>query len=285
MAASSSTSSSDGYDRERDDDARVDVEDFYDVMKNVGGGDSEDLAWFIQRGRQPHPCSELTPLLPASSRPFKRISVAGAIGVGKTTLATALANVLGVPFVPEPHTCNSYFEDFYRDRKEFALRAQLTFMLHRIQHHIHMTDDAQFCGGFVQERSAFEDYVFAERMKAQGDMQERDFDLYGGFYDLFARTHGEEVPDAIVVLDARVETLIQRVRARARAGESIDAEYLASFAVHYEAFIERMAKMTTVFRVDWNTERTAGSMHDTARQLIAAMEGAGARGGVVTIDM
>jgi deoxyadenosine/deoxycytidine kinase len=222
----------------------------------------------------------------AAARAYMRISIAGPIGVGKTTLAKSLALELDVPFVPEPHTENPYFDDFYQNREEYAFRAQLTFMMHRIQHHISMRDDPQFRAGFVQERSAFEDRVFAERMLRQGDMDKRDFELYDGFYNVFARAHGEEVPDAIVVLDADVGTLLQRIRARARPGEDIDKAYLASFDEHYEAFVERMAKMTTVFRVNWNTERPQVSMQDTARKLLAEMEDAcGSGKGVVVISV
>lgn len=40
------------------------------------------------------------------------ISIAGLIGAGKTTLATALGEVLGLPVYYEPVTDNVYLEDF-----------------------------------------------------------------------------------------------------------------------------------------------------------------------------
>ena len=43
------------------------------------------------------------------------ISLAGLIGAGKTTLATALGEELGLPVHFEPVSDNVYLQDFYKD--------------------------------------------------------------------------------------------------------------------------------------------------------------------------
>ena len=48
------------------------------------------------------------------------ISIAGLIGAGKTTLAKALGDVLGLPVHYEPVTDNVYLEDFYKDMKRYG---------------------------------------------------------------------------------------------------------------------------------------------------------------------
>lgn len=206
------------------------------------------------------------------SSELARISVAGNIGAGKTTLAEALASVLDVPYVPEPFAENPFFSDFYKDRKRWALQAQLQFMLHRIQYHMKVHGDPKFERGMVQDRSAFEDRVFAERMLAEGDMDERDMGLYDGFYDLFAARHGEEVPDAIVFLSVSDRTLMKRIRARARDGEdAIGVKYIHSFKTHYTAFLERMSAKTRVFLVDWDAEHAPAGMKAAAEALYGKM--------------
>ena len=48
------------------------------------------------------------------------ISLAGLIGAGKTTLATALGEELGLPVHFEPVSDNVYLQDFYKDMRRYG---------------------------------------------------------------------------------------------------------------------------------------------------------------------
>jgi len=241
---------------------------------------------------------------PAIASIFPTISIAGNIGAGKTTIAVAMARVLGRRYACEPYKKNAYFSDFYTDKKRFALPAQLAFMLHRIEHHQELHSTRQLVLApitttvgasasasasaeveveveatttvvpFVQDRSAFEDVVFANRMAAEGDMSSRDLDLYNRFFDIFASAHGEEIPSAIVFLDATPAVLMSRVRARGRTGENVDLDYLESFVKHYDDFITTMADITCVFVVPWNEMRDTSdeAMDAAAVDLLTRMQ-------------
>ena len=58
------------------------------------------------------------PSLGAMDKPF--IGIAGLIGVGKSTLASALAQHLDIPAHFEPVGDNAYLEDFYADTAKHA---------------------------------------------------------------------------------------------------------------------------------------------------------------------
>ena len=54
------------------------------------------------------------------------IGIAGLIGAGKTTLATALGKHLDLPVYFEPVQDNEYLADFYRDTQTYASRLRLS---------------------------------------------------------------------------------------------------------------------------------------------------------------
>lgn len=198
--------------------------------------------------------------LPRAHPGLNFISVAGPIAVGKTTFAKSLARHLALPFVDEPHVQNMYLKDFYEDRKGFALRVNLNFLLSRMMQHEECNTMIGYEDGFVQDRSAFEDRVFPLRMFAAGDMDEKDFTLYMGYYAHFVKGAMGQYPDAFVYLHAPVDKLLARVEKRGREYEmegtnKIDKDYLASFEAPYSRFVHDMSCQTRVFSVDWSEDR------------------------------
>ena len=53
------------------------------------------------------------------------ISISGLIGAGKSTLATKLAEKMGLPCFYEPVIDNAYLADFYKDPARYAFPLQV----------------------------------------------------------------------------------------------------------------------------------------------------------------
>ena len=53
----------------------------------------------------------------------------GLIGAGKTTLATALGKVLGLPVYYEPVQDNEYLADFYKETAKYSFPMQVCLIL------------------------------------------------------------------------------------------------------------------------------------------------------------
>jgi deoxyadenosine/deoxycytidine kinase len=58
------------------------------------------------------------------------IGISGLIGAGKTTLAEALAEKLGLPVHYEPVIDNIYLQDFYQDMAKYSFPLQV-FLLNK----------------------------------------------------------------------------------------------------------------------------------------------------------
>ena len=77
------------------------------------------------------------------------IGIAGLIGAGKSTLATALGELLDLPVYYEPVQDNEYLADFYVDTAKYAFSMQIYLLNRRFQQHQEIIWRG---GGGVQDR-------------------------------------------------------------------------------------------------------------------------------------
>jgi len=184
------------------------------------------------------------------------IGIAGMIGAGKSTLAAALGEHLGIDVYYEPVTDNEYLEDFYRDTARYAFATQIYLLNRRFQQHQEIIWKSR---GGVQDRTIYEDSVFAKMLVKLGLMDERDFRTYS---QLFAHMSNFMCrPNLIVYLDVKPERSMERIAARGRGLESgITLEYLEALYQGYEDFITDISRMIPVIRVDYGRFRTAEEM-------------------------
>jgi deoxyadenosine/deoxycytidine kinase len=157
------------------------------------------------------------------------ISLSGLIGAGKTTLATALAESLGVPVHYEKVVDNVYLEDFYRDMPTYAFPLQIYLLNHRFRQHQQITWQGQ---GAVQDRSIYEDKIFCQMLREAGHISKRDFDTYNELFNNM--TNFMRRPSLIVHLDVTPAESLERIRLRGRASEQgITLEYLTALYAGY----------------------------------------------------
>jgi deoxyadenosine kinase len=191
------------------------------------------------------------------------ISIAGLIGAGKTSLATALGEHLDLPVYYEPVADNEYLDDFYKDMKRYGFQLQIYLLNKRFRQQQQIVWEGK---GGVQDRSIYEDAVFARMLADGGLMERRDYATYLSLFSTMA--HFMQRPDVIVYLDLSPEESLRRIRMRAREMESgVTLEYLTSLHAAYEDFLADVSRSVHVIRIDYSEFRGVEEMAaEIARQ-------------------
>jgi deoxyguanosine kinase len=158
------------------------------------------------------------------------IVIEGPIGVGKTSLARKLGEVLETELVLEQDAQNPFLERFYRNPKAGALPAQLYFLFQRAQQQSGLKQADLFAARRVADYLFEKDRLFAALTLDAAEL---------ALYDQVAARLAVETPkpDLVVYLQAPVETLLGRIAKRGTSYESlIDAAYLTRLNDAYARF-------------------------------------------------
>ena len=164
------------------------------------------------------------------------VGIAGNIGVGKTTFTEIIAKHFGWTEFYESVADNPYLDDFYKDMHRWSFNLQVYFLHHRFAGQVEIKT---INSGVIQDRTIYEDVeIFARNLHEMKFMTDRDWRTYK---DLFSNmTQYLQKPDLIIYLRASTDTLLSRVRSRARDFESdISPEYLHSLNIAYDKWISR----------------------------------------------
>lgn len=189
------------------------------------------------------------------------ISISGMIGAGKTTLATELGKLINLPVFFEPVLDNAYLADFYRDKRRYAFPLQVYLLNRRFQQHQQIIWSGK---GAVQDRTIYEDTVFAKVLMSDGDMEEREYETYRSLFSNMSNFMKK--PNLIVHLDVTPEESLRRINMRNRGCESgIPLEYLKKLHAAYEEFLTEIARIIPVIRVNYASFR---SMTDMAEMVV-----------------
>ncbi len=190
------------------------------------------------------------------------IVVSGIIGVGKTTLTTELGNRLKLQKIYEPVKENPYLDKFYEEPKKYGFAMQMFLLNRRFRAHSHIVwgnDD------IIQDRSIYEDPIFAKMLADDGLIEPLDFQTYS---ETFANMlNFLRRPDLVIFLDCEVKTAHERIRERGRECEKgITLEYLESLKKGYESWIDSINGAIPVIRLDWNKFQNTDSVVEKIRE-------------------
>ena len=172
------------------------------------------------------------------------ITIEGAIGVGKTTLARLLQDRYACDLLLEVFEENPFLADFYRDRTRYAFQTQMFFLLSRYR-------QQQQVPVLLERSSLITDYMFAKdwlfaRLNLAGD----EWDIYEQIQTALAEQ--VRAPDLIVYLQAETEVLMGRIAQRDRTYErDMDREYIEALRQTYERFFHDATDLPVLF-VDTN---------------------------------
>ena len=212
------------------------------------------------------------------------ISVDGNIGAGKSTFLAALAEAMPeAEVVQEPvgewmtlknAEGKSLLELFYEDKRRWAYVFQNCAILTRlrtIRDAIRTTTKRVV----ITERSVLTDrHVFAEMLRASGDIDDLEWALYMKWFDAFAA----DLPiRGIVYLTTGVGTSAGRIVARGRHGEEhIPLDYLAALDEQHHRWLATTDRPV----VHISTEPGVPVAENIARvrDFVARLQGGGAGG-------
>lgn len=165
------------------------------------------------------------------------ITVAGTVGVGKSTLTTALAARLGFRTSMEKVDNNPYLEKFYQDFERWSFHLQIYFLAERFKEQKAIVEAG---GGFVQDRSIYEDTgIFAKMHADQGTMSKTDYETYTSLFEAMVMTPYFPHPDVLIYLEGNLTSILNRIRLRGREMEiQTDVSYWEHMYERYAKWIE-----------------------------------------------
>lgn len=193
------------------------------------------------------------------------IGIAGPIAAGKTTLCRNLCKTLGWTMVPEPVKTNPYLPLFYKELEErhnqeqlvgrklddgghYGFAMQIFLLNKRFAQHQSMIWNKQPA---IQDRTIYEDPIFALMLKKSGQISALDFQTYADTYTNM--TNFLHRPDLIIYLDVTPEKAFERLHSRGRDCENnVPLEYLRNLREGYEDWIRNRLEGIPVLRIDWN---------------------------------
>ena len=158
------------------------------------------------------------------------IAIEGVIGVGKTSLATRLADYLGGHTLLEEVDDNPFLPDFYKNRSAYAFQTQIFFLLSRYRQQRNILQTDMFRGPLVSDYMFQKDKVFANI-----NLDDRELDMYNQIFSLMEKD--QPPPDRIIYLQASLDELLRRIAKRGRPFENdMDPEYLETLNEAYNYF-------------------------------------------------
>lgn len=154
------------------------------------------------------------------------VSVAGVIGVGKTTMVEKISSYLGTEQLFEPYDTNPFMPQVYAGKKEMALDSQLYFLTHRIEQLNRNT--------LKRGRVCISDYIFDKELIYAGlTLTAEQLSLYEKIYQSLVSEITR--PVLVIYLTDSVQKCLERIHRRSRPYEQkIEPAFLEALSSDYK---------------------------------------------------
>jgi len=164
------------------------------------------------------------------------ITIAGTVGVGKSTLTNALSEALQFRTSFEKVDTNPYLDKFYQDFSRWSFHLQIYFLAERFKEQKRIFE---YGGGFIQDRSIYEDTgIFAKMHYEKGTMSQIDYETYTSLFEAMVMTPYFPHPDLLIYLEGSLEDILLRIEKRGRSMEQqTPIEYWKEMHTRYEKWI------------------------------------------------
>lgn len=158
------------------------------------------------------------------------IVIEGPIGAGKTSLARRLAERLNATPILEQPERNPFLSRFYTERERWALATQIEFLFQRTELL------AEISTALQQGQRVISDFILEkDPLFANINLSEDETRLYERVFGQLRPTPLK--PDLVIYLQAKPETLIERVRKRGVDAErKVTENYLSLVSERYASF-------------------------------------------------
>lgn len=196
------------------------------------------------------------------------------IGVGKTTLASALADDLGTKAfledVDQIPLLSSFYDDgkMSRENKSFALQIEfLSYRYHQLMEGLYL-QDVKHMRNTVYDSSLLSDSLMAKNLHDRGEFPDI---LYNDYLklsqDMQSNVSGHPfkgLPDLIVFLDAPFSVMLKHIAKRGRTMETTDPklkDYYKSVYDVYQGWYQGYGA-SPVVRIDMSQIDYVANLHD-----------------------
>lgn len=157
------------------------------------------------------------------------IAVEGPIRVGKSTLASVIADRLHAQLIQEPED-NPFLGQFYEGSNGAAFQAQFAFLIHRFE------QLSSLDVGPNSRKIVVADYIFEkDKLFACLNLSDTELNIYNRYYNKFRDQ--VPTPDLVIYLQATPDVLKKRMRKKGASTESsISEDYIEEVVKAYEHF-------------------------------------------------
>ncbi len=204
-----------------------------------------------------------------TSRNARYIVIDGPIGVGKTSLATLLAPELNARLIFERAEENPFLSDFYNEPARFRFQTQIFFLMSRF------SQQEEFQQHDLFHQVTISDYLFAkDRIFAYLNLNDHELGLYEQIYRMIEPKIVK--PDLVIFLQADTETILRRIRQRARPFEkNVSRDYIEAVNDAYNHFFFRYTEtpLLVINTSDIDFVHNPADLDDLIRQVLSMREG------------
>ena len=154
------------------------------------------------------------------------------------------------------------------DMKRYSFSFQIYLLNCRFRQHQQVLWNGT---GGIQDRTLYEDSIFAKVLYEDGNMEEREYKTYLNLFKSMSNFMKKNT--LIIHLDCKPEESLERIKKRARGCETgITLEYLQKLYDGYEEFIKQISKVIPVLRINYSKFKTAEEMAEIIKKEYESMQ-------------